>query len=214
MITVDDIKMLVEAHASVRAELNKNEPRAAAAITCDALNWLVNQGSFWEGLRDLSVPLQENVARVAAVLKNLTDFIDAECTIFDKLGLDPPVTEPIVCAVYADMGVLQQIDLDNITATGFANLRQHVREAASLVCGQRKNAFMRGVDWVVSWKGARILAGAGVTGANALALGTTFLVAHPLTPVAASVSTASVTVGSALMKGNAFGLLDLLKPKG
>jgi hypothetical protein len=73
---------------------------------------------------------------------------------------------------------------------------------------------MRGVDWVVSWKGARILAGAALAGANGLAIGTPWLIPHPLSAHAGAVSTASITIGGALMKGDAFGILDLFKPKG
>jgi hypothetical protein len=214
MIRIEDIKQLVRDNEEVRIQLANNQPRAAAQIVCDALNRLANQHSFWLGLRDLSATLQNHAEGVSAVFTNLTDFIDAECAIFDALGLDPAKTEPVVGAVYGDLGVLQHIDLEDITGVGFTNLQKHVQEAAKLVCKYRKNVFRRGVDWVVSWKGARILAGAAVTGANGLALGTTVLVAHPLTPVAASVSVGSMTVGTTLMKGDALGLLDLLKPKG
>ena len=105
--------------------------------------------------------------------------------IFEKLGVDPLQAIALVGTVYADIGVLQHIDQEDVTAGGLDNLHQHVAEAAKLVCRARKSAFMRGVDWVVSWKGARILAGAAVAGANGPALGTTWLVPYPLRPLAA-----------------------------
>jgi hypothetical protein len=214
MIDADDIKRLVDANAAVRNELANKQPRAAAQIVCDQLNWLSSQGSFWQGLRNLSETIEDHLARVSEVFTNLTEFIDAECQIFNTLGLDPEKTEPVVGAVYADIGVVQRIELENMTDVGFQNLKKHVEEAAKLVCKYRKSVVLRGVDWVVSWKGARILAGAAVAGANGLALLSPLLVGHPLTPLEGAVAAGSITVGSTLIKGDAFGLLDLLKPKG
>ena len=214
MIHPEDIQRLVDANAAVRDELKNNQPRAAAGIVCDELNWLSTQGSFWKGLRDLSGTIEEHIADVSAVFTNLTDFIDAECQIFSALKIDSKKIEPVVGAVYADIGVIQRIDLENMTSVGFTNLQKHVEEAAKLVCKHRKNAILRGVDWVVSWKGARILAGAAVTGTNGLGLLSPLLIGHPLTPLEKGVCVGSMTVGTAVMKGDAFGLLDLLKPKG
>ena len=75
MVTAEDVKSLAKANAAIRVELNKNErdaSRDAAGIACDNLNWLVAQGSFWKGLRDLSGPIQDHFARVSAVVDNLT----------------------------------------------------------------------------------------------------------------------------------------------
>jgi hypothetical protein len=214
VITHDDIKRLVEANAEIRKQLNEGQARVAAGIACENLDWLTSQGSFWHGLRDWSGTLQDHFARVSSVMNNLTDFIDAECMIFKELGFDTERTEAVVGTVYAEIGVLRDIDPEDITVAGLTSLQKHVTEAAKSVCRQRKSPFMRGVDWVVSWKAARIFAGAAVAGANGLAIGTAWLAPHPLSHQAAAVSTASITIGGALMKWDAIGLLDLLKPKG
>jgi hypothetical protein len=214
VITHEDIERLVEANAEIRKQLQAGEPRMAAGIACENLDWLTSQGSFWHGLRDWSGTLQDHFVNVSSVMNNLTDFVDAECMIFKELGFNIEKAEAIVGTVYTEIGVLREIDPEDITVAGLTSLQKHVTEAAKAVCRQRKNPFMRGVDWVVSWKGARILAGAALAGANGLAIGTPWLIPHPLANHAGAVSTASITIGGTLMKGDALGLLDLLKPKG
>jgi hypothetical protein len=209
MITPEDVQRMVSAHQQVRSALEQKEPRHAAEILCKELSWLSEaNGSFFEGLRAATETAEEHRTGAKKVLENLAQFIDEEGAIFSRLKVDPAQYGPVLGNVYSALILVQEADL---SPKSMAALQKVLGEAASLVCKHSQGPIGRAVDWVMSWKGTRILGGAAVTGANAAALVAPAFI--PFLPAHIHICFGSMIVGTSAMKGDAKGLIDLLKPK-
>lgn len=209
MITPEDVQRMVAAHQQVRLALEQNQARQAAEILCKELSWLSEtNGSFFQGLRSATETAAEHRAVAKDVLQNLTQFIDEEAAIFSGLKVDPARSRPVLGEVYGAMILVQDADL---SPKSMERLQEVLGDAASLICKHSQGPMGRAVDWVMSWKGARILAGAAVTGANVAALTAPAFI--PFLPAHAHICVGSMVVGTSAMKGDAKGLIDLFKLK-
>lgn len=82
----------------------------------------------------------------------------------------------------------------------FSDLRNALDRAAQVVCKHSKGRLARMRDFLLSWKGARALAGGATLTANALIF----------TQDGGAISWASVKAGIIIMKGNLEDITDVL----
>jgi hypothetical protein len=200
MIERKDVERLADAYAKVQAALEKNNPRKAATILCKEFNWLLDEkGSFWAGVADATEQLNVYRDKEREILNNVTKLIDEEAAIFARLKIKRSLTEPIIGIVYGRLRLAEGIGGD-LSRDSLGALREQLREAAKLICKQSKGRLRRSLDWVLSWKGATVLAGATIVGAN---------VAVMILAQNHAISLVSVKAGMKVMQGDLAGIIDL-----
>lgn len=200
MVTPEDVKRLVVAYEMVRGALDKRAPRQAAKILCKEFSWLLDEkGSFWAGVADATEGLNEYRAKEREILQNVTRLIEEEEAVFTRLRIKPSRTGPIIANVYGGLRLAERLG-DAPSRDSLRVLREQLREATKLICREAKGPIRRGLDWVVSWKGATVLAGAAIASANVAVM--VFAQDH-------SISWVSLKAGVKVMKGDLGGLIDL-----
>ena len=196
-----DVERLVTAHETVVDALNRNRPRQAARILCQEFRILVEEGSFWDDAREAAVRLQNQRGQGTELLRSIGRLLDAEARIFGQLGIDSSRTDKVLGYVYGGLDILRT-QLTEPTPAALANLRDRLDEATNLVCDETKGPIRRAFEWTVSWKGARVLAGAAIGGGN---------IASALTTDLGAVSWASLAIGVSVMKGDVDGIIDAFR---
>ena len=219
MVKPEDVERLVEAHEKVRKALDEQKaPRLAAKILCDELGRLVvGNETLWSGLGDTKA-IRDRQKLEKDVLVTIGDFINIEQRIFSDLGIDQSRATPIfglVCDGLTEAGI-GNVDVSP-SRESLRILRHLLTEAKDLICEKSKGPVQHAREWLVSWHGARVLAGGAVCLANAAGGSGLIMVGGPtlphLIPHAASHCWLSIRLGMKVMKGDADGILDLLKPK-
>lgn len=199
-MTPADVEKFVASYERVREALTQKTPRRAAKALCEELKWLVNDnGAFWARVPEMAATLEDQRDQEKEVLSSITRFIDAEGAVFAKLGIDPARYGPILGDVYSALRLASDLDAST-TDAAFKNLRERLDKATILVCEHSKGRIRQAVDWVVSWKGASIIAGAATAGAN---------VAIALHGEGGAVSSVSIKAGVKIMQRDIDGLIDM-----
>jgi hypothetical protein len=199
MPTPSEVERLVAAYERVSATLEKKAPRRGAKILCEEFGLLINANrSFWEGVHDTTQALEERRSYDKEFLNNVRLLIDMEAQVFASLGIDESRSGPILSAVYGGLRLSEMGD--DPVPDALAAVRRSLEDATKLVCKESTGLLGQATSWVLSWRGARVLAGAAVVGAN-------IAVAHF---DLGAVSHISVKVGAVIMKGDLGGIIDLL----
>src|SRR5579863_7583774 len=198
MITPEDVERLLKAHENVSGALEKREPRGAARILCDEFNWLLKErGTFWADVKDATETLAQYREKEKRILSELASLVEQGEQIFAELGIDPSRTGPIIGNVYGALNLAQGLE-GGPSHDSLKVLQERLAIATNLICKERKGSIRRGVDWVLSWKGATVLAGAVIVGAN-------IAVTIPA-PHHGAVSWVSVRAGLKVMRGELDGI--------
>jgi hypothetical protein len=132
------------------------------------------------------------------VFGNLTALVEDEVSIFARLKIKPQRTREVISDVFNSLISMQ----DGPSSDNLKVLKGRLELATKLVCKESKGPFRRGVDWVLSWKGATVLGGAALVGANILVF--------TQAPNHGPVSWKSVKAGLKVMRGELDGLIELL----
>lgn len=201
MIANADLRRLVNAHGRVALAMEKNKPREAAKILCEEFRWLGQEkGSFWEQVHAGTGRLSDFQREENEVLGNLALLIEQEEAIFAKLGIPVSRSGPIIGNVY---GALKwsQANNEGPSPESLAHLRTQLHAAEELICRESKSGIRRGVNWVLSYRGATILGGAAVMGAN--------IAVFVHLPHHGKYCWASAKAGYKVMQGDLTGIIDL-----
>lgn len=203
MVEPADVDRLVASYEKVRRMLEAKEPRRAAKVVCQEFTWLLeDKGSFWAEVGKATASLKEHREQEQELLSQITQFLEAEEAIFARLGIDASRSGPILANAYSGLRLVRGEDLDNDPSPEtLAVLRERLGKATELVCRESKGPIRQALDWALSWKGATVLAGSAIVGANVAV--TVFSQNH-------AVSWVSVKAGIKVMKGEIEGLIDLL----
>lgn len=202
MIQPDDVERMVAAHERVRKLLEAKEPRRAAKAVCEEFRWLLeDKGSFWAEVGDATKTLAEHRKQEQEILSRITQLLEAEESIFARLGIDASRSGPILANAYGGLLLVRgkELDIDPSPET-LAVLRERLGKATELVCRESKGPLRQALDWAVSWKGATVLAGSAIVSAN---------VAVTMLSQNHAVSWVSLKAGVKVMVGEIEGLIDL-----
>jgi hypothetical protein len=212
MIKTADVEQLIQANERVRMALLRDPTqlktaqsvaRGAAGILCEELEALVHENSaFWEGLEDASTRLKKHRDREAEFFGNIRQLIEQEELVFAKLGIDQNRSADVIAQAYAALRIVSEYE--DPSPSSLANLRNRITYAQKLVCEASKGPVRRTLDHYMGFKGARILAGAAVGGANAAVM----LLDQ------GGLSWVSVKAGYHVMKGDVEGLMKLFEGGG
>lgn len=195
-----DVEARIAAHQAVLAALNAGRPRVAATLLCDELSRLADDGDYWNELAETTAALGERHGALDGNLAaDIRPLLLAEERIFARLGIDDARAREALGHAFGGLDLLGPDLPDPRRALG--NLRDSIRVAADRVCAVRGTPLRQARDWVLSWKGLRVLAGAAVAGAN---------VAVAFTADGGVVSWQSVKVGVAVMRGDVDNLIRLM----
>jgi hypothetical protein len=210
----DDIRRLAVAHQRVTDALKEPDPgmlrsmftpftptpgRAAAAILCEELGWLVENSVFWTQLSGGIGQLQANEAQVPKVLNNIQQLLEDEEDAFERLKISPATTSEVLSQTYGALGILRELPVPS--QAGVGNLRDRVRRATELICSAKDGRMQRAFARVVSRKGLGIVGGLTVAGANvALAI---------YEPGSSKIAWTSVKAGAAIASGHAAGIIQI-----
>jgi rhodanese-related sulfurtransferase len=160
------VQRLVDAHHRVQTALNEEKaPRLAAKILVEELRALAKTNEpFWIDIRDASKRPGDH--RQEEVLVSISDLVEADARIFGGLGIDQSQSAPIIALVY---GGLRQAAVRNlgVQPESLQKLRRLVSEATDFICAGNNGPVRHAQEWLVSWHGARVLAGAATCLANA-----------------------------------------------
>lgn len=203
MIEPGDVERMVKAHEKVRKMLEAKEPRRAAKIVCEEFKRLLeDKESFWAEVGDATKTLGEHRKQEREVLNKIAQFLEDEATIFARLGIDASRSGPIIANAFNGIRLVVGEDLENDPSPdSLSVLRDRLAKATELVCKESKGRIRQALDWAVSWKGATILGGVAIVGANVAV--TVFSQNH-------AVSWVSIKAGVKVMRGEIEGLLELL----
>jgi hypothetical protein len=203
VITRDEVERLVGAYENVNTALERKAPRRGAKILCEEFRFLVHgNGSFWEDVRDLTKTREENLKYQREMLNNIRKLVDIEERVFTELGIDESRSGPILGRVYEGFRMVEAGNYPSVDA--LKTLKERLDTATSLVCKGSKGFMSQAASWLLSWKGASVLAGAAVAGANVI------IAVHGELGV---VSHHSVTAGVAIMNRDVGGIIDILTPQ-
>ena len=214
MIKPEKVQRLVDAHHRVRKALDQGKaPRLAAKILVEELRGLAKANEpFWNDIRDASKCSDHR--RQEEVLVSISDLVEADTRIFGSLGIDQSQSAPIIALVY---GGLRQAGVRNlgVLPESLQKLRHLVSEATDFICAGNNGPVRHAQEWLVSWHGVRVLAGAATCLANAAAVvpATVSIASAGTTAIPVvfhdSVCWISIRAGVKVMTADLEGILDL-----
>lgn len=214
MVHRDDIARLVSAYKRVQEalDLGQGNPlnpfkpapgRRAAQTLCQELGWLSHEnGSYWEGLQEASSRLSKHRVSESEFFGCIGRLLEQEEAVFKKLGIDETTNSDILGHAYSALRIVGEYD--DPSRDAIANLHDRLKQVTDLVCQASRGPLRRVSDKLIGYKGALMLAGATVGGAN---------VAIAIIDQGA-LSWASLKAGYLIMKGEVGDLLDILKNGG
>ena len=202
MITQEEVKRLVGAYENVVLALDQKNPRRAAKILCKEFRILLDEdGSFWAGVRDATETLEKNRKYDREMLNNIKRLINKEGAVFAHLKIKASRSGPILDAVYG--GLKLAATDDDPSPEALDALKRSLAQATDLICKEDKGLLGQACSWVLSLRGATVLAGAATAAANVV------IAVHGELGV---VSHLSVKAGVAVMRRDIGGIIDLLTP--
>jgi len=201
-INKEDIEKLLSGHEDVMAALARDRPRRAAQLLCENFEWLLSRGEIWESIEVSLDEINEKTRQEnleAQLLTNIVRFLEDEKLIFIRLDIDDSRVAPILDDAYRAVR-MSAGDLD----AGFGrdqieNLYRRLETAAKAICDEKRGKWGQFVRRIVCWKGAAVLGGAALAGANILALPAD----------AGAVSSISVKVGLIIIRNNTGDIIDI-----
>jgi hypothetical protein len=200
-ITREDVERLVTAHEKVHRALSKSEPRMAAQILCGEFRNLLAMQSFWQGVDSAPALFNPKDKEQAAMLvRNIPALLDDEAKAFAARGIEDNRANEVLLPVYAAFRLVSAHLDDARTVDALGGLRAQLERATALVCQASQGPIRSALHRLVSWKGARVLAGAAVVAVNVV-----------IAPNAAALSWTSVSFGITTMTGD---LEDIIKALG
>ena len=210
------VETLAKAHEAVRHELSRKSPRKAAKIACRELRQLVGDyGSFWEGLEAVAEKAEDQRKHLDEVLTNVVQFMNDEGAILGALGVEDDTFGAIAADACTVAELMRNAPVD-LSRKALRMLREKLGNSAEVICANSKGPVRRAAEWIVSTKGLKIIGGATLSAANAVAFLTPGVVTPHLAPILipklAAMAYGSVTVGTGMMGFEVKELTDLFKP--
>jgi hypothetical protein len=214
------VQRLAYAHHRVRKALDyEKAPRLAANILAEELRGLGKANEpFWSDIRDASA-FSGDRRREDEVPVGISELIEANARIFGRFGIDESQSAPIIALVY---GGLRQAGIEDlgVRAESLQSLRHLLSEVTDFICERSTGPVRHAHEWLVSWRGARVLAGTAICLANAAAL-----VPAPLSIARAGTAAmpelihdsacwVSIRAGIVVMTADIEGILDLKNGRG
>jgi len=135
------------------------------------------------------------------ILYALPSLMDYENKILLKLKIRDATAQLVLRDVFGTLsGAMVASQNFDQTLLNLRALQEDLGKATALVCSAGRSRFQRARDYLMSWKGARVLAGGAVMAANVLVF----------TVDGGAFSWASVQAGAVIMSGNAVDLVNIL----
>lgn len=193
-ISRDDLNKQLDAVRKVKEFIDKEDYRVAAGLLCEEFRRLLDMQSFWFGIPDTL----KDIAGVHAVsgrqlLNNLVPLVNAESTVFRKLGINDKDSKLLLETVYVSLKLaLVKSDGFDPSPDALFTLKHALERATAIVCKKSDGPSGKIRDFLMSWKGLRVLAGGVTITANVLIF----------THDGGAISWASVKVGLSIMNGN------------
>ena len=182
-------------------ELVASPDRKAARILCDELNWLVHEReNLWRGLEEASERLSAYRESENELMMNLVRLIEQEAAVFYRLGIKEEDSSSVIGLTYDAIKMAR--DSEDPSPESLRNLRDRLRVGNELVCKAAQGPLSKAYDKLIGNKGARILAGGALAGAN---------VAVSVIADSGAVSWVSLKAGYYVMSGKTDELIDLLE---
>jgi len=200
-MTQKNVQRLVGAYTRVEAALKDEGPRAAAQIICEEFTQLLDQESFWQGFGTVVPKINQFQQEGQQILSSLPTLLDYETKVLGQLEVRDAAATLVLRDVFGALGGAINAHQNNAqTLNDLLHLRENLGKATTLICRASRSRFQRARDFLVSWKGARVLGGCTVVAANVVAF----------TVDGGAFSWASVQAGAVIMSGNVIDLIDIL----
>ncbi|MFN0140334.1 MAG: hypothetical protein ACKVQW_09640 [Pyrinomonadaceae bacterium] len=175
MIRKEDVERLISANARVQEILAqkpkgifgmlRTSPRKAARVLCDELAWMVHDNAaYWETLQEAGERLRVYREQAPELLNQIGNLVEKEQAVFRRLGINDAQSEAVISQVYSALRITKEYDEPSRDA--LANLKDRLAHAQELICKAARGRLSRVYDKVIGRKGAQVLAGGAVAGAN------------------------------------------------
>lgn len=203
-ITKDDLKRQIEVHSQVQEALTFGKYRKAAELLCEEFKRLAGMDSYW---RDIGAALpkisKNHQVEGQKLLEQLIPLIHLESEVFRRLEIDEKKSNPVLANVYGSLDRAIVKEGSKPSQDALLTLQRDLRVAAGLICAESKGTFQKACDFIMSWKGVRVLAGSATMTANVLIFAID----------GGAISWTSLHAGMVVMQGNVKDLIDVLKDR-
>lgn len=201
-ITRNDLKKQVEVVKTIQKAIDEGHFQESARLLCEEFKRLLNMQSYWQDMGSTIAEINsKHAVQGRKFLGNLVRLVDAESQVFSKLDINDEDSRLVLGNAYGSLklAMAQSKEYDPSPET-FSNLKSALDRAKQVVCKNSKGRLARVRNFLLSWKGVRVLAGGATLTANVL------IFPHD----GGAISWASVKAGIIIMKGNLEDLTDIL----
>jgi len=155
---------LVDAHELAKKRLRRR-PRKAAKDLCREFRTLVGRQDYWTELADQSERLARHREEADQILQDIKQLVLLENEILGRIGIDEATAGTTIADVVDAVDLVAARNAD-IGPQSVRNLQDRLRTTTELICNMSRGPILRGVDFVVSKKGAKALGACGLGAAN------------------------------------------------